>query len=289
MVIVKTMGGLGNQLFQYAVALTLANKNKEVYLETRYFRRDKYKRSYSLDFLPQRLNILGDKKTSFFIGKNIFYRMARSFRKMPETRIINEKKGASWQTAINTPDNKYNWHIQGHWQSAQMVKETPYLLADLQTARDGIAIPDDIAHISPERYVCIHTRQLWQYDSRGAKVKKAKSSLPPVFCGVDYYAKAIEKIRPHCENPFFLLFGDSPEWNKKHLQPLVGNDCIAIHPGSRPDWQDMLLMAKCPYHITSNSSFSWWAAYISQGFIITSQKWPTPDICPSQWKVLHQG
>ena len=170
-----------------------------------------------------------------------------------------------------------------------MVKETPYLLADLQTARDGIAIPDDIAHISPERYVCIHTRQLWQYDSRGAKVKKAKSSLPPVFCGVDYYAKAIEKIRPHCENPFFLLFGDSPEWNKKHLQPLVGNDCIAIHPGSRPDWQDMLLMAKCPYHITSNSSFSWWAAYISQGFIITSQKWPTPDICPSQWKVLHQG
>ena len=134
-----------------------------------------------MDFLPQRLNILGDKKTSFFIGKNIFYRMARSFRKMPETRIINEKKGASWQTAINTPDNKYNWHIQGHWQSAQMVKETPYCWLIYKRQEMVSPYPMILPHISPERYVCIHTRQLWQYDSRGAKVKKAKSSLPPVF------------------------------------------------------------------------------------------------------------
>ena len=156
-----------------------------------------------MDFLPQRLNILGDKKTSFFIGKNIFYRMARSFRKMPETRIINEKKGASWQTAINTPDNKYNWHIQGHWQSAQMVKETPYLLADLQTARDGIAIPDDIAHISPERYVCIHTRQLWQYDSRGAKVKKAKAVCRPFFVALTIMQKQLKKFAHIAKILFF--------------------------------------------------------------------------------------
>ena len=71
----------------------------------------------------------------------------------------------------------------------------------------------------------------------------------------------------------FYLFSDNPsacgkivddnftlvDWNK-------GEDC----------WQDMFLMSCCQGHITANSSFSWWGAWLdakTDKIVITPSRW----------------
>lgn len=70
----------------------------------------------------------------------------------------------------------------------------------------------------------------------------------------DYYEKAMAEF-PQAE---FLIFSDDIEWCKKQN---VVKDCEFSE--GKTELEDMNLMASCVGHIIANSSFSWWAAYIS--------------------------
>ena len=107
-----------------------------------------------------------------------------------------------------------------------------------------------------ENHVSLHVR-------RGDYVTYS-GSFPPIT--MDY----IEKAVAHFDNPKLLVFSDDIAWCRQNI----------TYPGvefseGRGELQDMALMASCGHHITANSSYSWWGAYLGHN----------PDkkiVCPSQ-------
>lgn len=81
----------------------------------------------------------------------------------------------------------------------------------------------------------------------------------------EYYEKAMEMMSDKCEQ--FLIFSDDPAWCRKEFIAIPVMD-------ARQDWEDLYLMSQCKHFIIANSSFSWWAAYLSGS---------TSVIAPAKW------
>lgn len=84
----------------------------------------------------------------------------------------------------------------------------------------------------------------------------------------DYYKRAFD-LTPGAKYLVFCMDRQSPnqdeedrEWCRKHLYPILGED-FELAPIHDDESQDMNLMAQCHQIIGANSSFSWWAAFIS--------------------------
>jgi len=106
--------------------------------------------------------------------------------------------------------------------------------------------------------------------------------------GVDYIEKAIKEFECH-KIKKYLVFSDDLDWCKANLK---GHNFMFMSTGK--DYLDMFLMSLCEQKIISNSTFSWWAAYLSPkgGEIIAPKDWiadPKIDdshVCPWYWKKL---
>lgn len=94
------------------------------------------------------------------------------------------------------------------------------------------------------------------------------------ICSKEYFQKAVSKIYTIFDNPHFFVFSNDLQWCMENLKLssvtyVSGN----IGPSS---WKDMYLMTNCSHNIISNSTFSWWGAWLN----------PNPDkvvICPTRF------
>lgn len=94
------------------------------------------------------------------------------------------------------------------------------------------------------------------------------------ICTPKYFEVAIDMIKKYVKNPKFFIFSDDINWCKKNLK-LPKNCCFET--GDDPVWEKIRLMYSCKHFIISNSTFSWWAQYLSSN----SKK---IVIAPSVWK-----
>lgn len=107
---------------------------------------------------------------------------------------------------------------------------------------------------------------------------------------MDYYEKAIEKIKQEVVNPVFYFFSDDVEWCRKNIGDMVGlvsekhqqgrgagdEGNFIDHNKGADSYKDLLLMASCKHNIIANSTFSWWGAWLNSN----------PEkrvIAPEQW------
>ena len=115
----------------------------------------------------------------------------------------------------------------------------------IRARRQAAGLRPDLAAI-PHR-TAVHVR-------RGFAVEYGAHQTLPMA----YYEQALDEIRSEHPGTVPVVFSDDPPWCRKHL-PIEG---AVIVEGS-PDWADLILMADCECHITANSTFSWWAAFLS--------------------------
>jgi len=99
-------------------------------------------------------------------------------------------------------------------------------------------------------------------------------------CNIEYFKKAIEQANALIEQPHYYIFSDDPSWVRENL-PVTGAVYINWNKGTS-SWQDMMLMAQCRHHIICNSTFSWWGAWLG-----THEK--SVIICPNQWRADDGG
>tara|TARA_R110000824_G_scaffold178694_2_gene358512 strand:+ start:36 stop:884 length:849 start_codon:yes stop_codon:yes gene_type:complete len=91
-----------------------------------------------------------------------------------------------------------------------------------------------------------------------------------------YYQEAIVHIENEIDgDAVFIIFSDEIEVCKQLFQ---GKNCVFAEGGTEA--QDMCLMSKCEHNIISNSSFSWWGAWLNTNenkIVMAPNNWFTPN------------
>lgn len=273
MIIVRLMGGLGNQMFQYAAGRSAAWKLKtELLLDTSYFSYvGDAKRSYRLDIFDISGKIIPTRKKRLLTANRWWWlRFGRPVRR------INE----------NIPVVKDNSYLDGHWQSCKYFDDIGNLIQKEFTFKTP---PDRtntllLAKAAKTLSVAIHIR-------RGDYLDKSRNFfvLPKA-----YYSAAIGRIRMQVPNPVFFVFAETGidlGWAKKSLPAGEKYIFVDSNCGDR-NFEDLRIMSKCKHNIIANSTFSWWGAWLNKNkgkIVIAPKRWyksgqvTNPDLILNSW------
>lgn len=102
------------------------------------------------------------------------------------------------------------------------------------------------------RTVCVHAR-------RGDYLKPENAALQ--VCTPAYYRRALAAAQKALPEATFVFFSDDPAWVRENLQVPGAGALYAPAGGSAVG--DLALMQQCTDFIMSNSTYSWWAQYLS--------------------------
>lgn len=123
-------------------------------------------------------------------------------------------------------------------------------------------------------------------NSVGIHVRKGHDYMSRIWyqntCPVEYYLKAVARIKELVDNPKFFVFTDNPKWVKENF---VGIDYRLVEGNPSDGWGshfDMQLMSLCKHNIISNSTYSWWGAFLNSNnnkIVVCPEIWFNPDSC----------
>ncbi len=284
MVIVQLKGGLGNQLFQYAAALSLAvHHNTTVKVDVGHLGADeaiKTFRNYELQYLLEPPEIATVEELKKVAGSPLVQKLQKLLPSY-KRKVFNEK----------------HFKFDRHFFAAQ---PNVYLKGYRQSELYFSSIEDQIRHqfrLQPllTQKVADWAKQLSQSNSVSVHVRRGDYTLAAVnnfhgFPGAAYYLKAIAAVTQRVSNPKFYVFSDDPAWVKANLQ--LPNDAVFMSANvTETAYHDFYLMQNCRNNIIANSSFSWWAAWLNPypaKTIVAPQQWfnnnlDTKDIIPPGW------
>ena len=280
MIVVRLMGGLGNQMFQYAAARALADSLEcELLLDTREFATYKL-HAYGLE----RFKIRARQATPSELRQWPEWQH-KIFMKLPQLA------GSDWFIEnglayhADFAQSSDNIHISGYFQSEKYF--TPIrsaIMADFEPIQPLDANNLNMAlQAQAAESVMIHVR-------RGDYVSDSKTLSIHGVCSLEYYKNSISWMREKLGSPQFFVFSNDMEWTKKHLP--LGDDAIFVEGNMACPELDIHLMAQCKHHIIANSSFSWWGAWLAnhpQQQVIAPEPWfnathlNAADLVPESW------
>ncbi|MDP2365897.1 MAG: alpha-1,2-fucosyltransferase [Ignavibacteria bacterium] len=290
MIIVQLIGGLGNQMFQYAFARSLSLKRNIVFkLDITGF--EKYKlHKYSLNKLNIIENIAttNDLKKIKTGEKSILSKLLSFDRIKPyfkRTMILEKYPSIFDRNITHFKDNSY---FKGYWQNEKYFDEIKDLLLDEFTVKNPLHDKNnEIAEkITNCNSVSIHLR-------RGDYVNDPIAQKILGTCTIDYYKKGIEYILARVEKPHLFIFSDDIDWAKYNIN-FLATTTFVDHNSSETNYEDLRLMYLCKHNIIANSSFSWWGAWLNRNkskIIVAPQNWykneelnsNSNDLIPNNW------
>lgn len=288
-VVVSLFGGLGNQLFQYATALALAEREQaDLILDLSWFEKQAKSatvttRAYALKHFGIAHEIVNVKPLmmpSYRIAK----RIPLTFKNSLGCPIYFEKQ---FSYDLQVRQLRLPIHLYGYWQSYRYFSSIQPLLNS--TISQPLDFDQDnqsmLADIERHDAVCLHIR-------RGDYISNKHAAKLHGVCSIAYYAAAIQYFSQHLSTPKFYIFSDDIDWAKHHL-PFDADHCFVDINGPEKGHLDFWLMKACQHFIVANSSLSWWAAWLSnrdvQKQVIAPQDWfvsnqlDTSDLIPENW------
>ena len=290
MIVVKLMGGLGNQVFQYATGRTLALKHQaELKLDLSFLNSDPKniytKRELELHVFNVSADIASSKELEPFYKRTLFQRIVtKIFSIFPSKYFIGNPKGFEYDVAFESyPNNSY---LNGYWQSEKYFNSIrEILLKDLVIKKEmseQCKLTKDL--ILNSNSVSLHIRRGDYLSDKNAN--EFHGTLP-----LDYYYKAMAHLNVLYKDLKVFIFSDDMDWVKANLK--LTNECVYVdfNTGENSVF-DMYLMSQCKHNIIANSSFSWWGAWLnqnSQKTVIAPEKWfadknlNTKDLIPNSW------
>jgi hypothetical protein len=288
------MGGLGNQMFQYAAGLRLAVRHHttlklDLTLLLDRTPNDSTFREFDLEIFGisgpvatseevRRFRQLADRrswtlmeKVSYHLGRDRYYRESR----------------CSFQPAVlNLPGRTY---LEGYFQDeryfldiAPIVRKQFCLAPD--EARLSIATRKLAEAIRSSDSICVHVR-------RGDYVANPVSKRAHGCCSLEYFRRALVELRSRAAYGKVFIFSDDVGWCRERFSSseaiVVGEEYADPHAHTH-----FWLMTLCKHFVISNSTFSWWAAWLARGtdsIICSPVPWfeepqySAMEICPSSW------
>jgi hypothetical protein len=292
MIVVNLIGGLGNQMFQYACGYALGRElDLAVKVAT-----DMYD-GYSLHNGPELSQVF---PTSAPVAELRDLRnLLGRWRARPKIRrwlghgatrllrghyFIVEQQFRYDKELQDLPSR--GAYLQGYWQSERYFKRhtdalrREFVFKSAPTGRNRA-----LAHqIRQNVSVSLHIR-------RGDYASRPKTLAYHGLCEPEYYFRAIEYIRRHVPKFRLFAFSDDPQWVAGTLRPRYPDMVVVDHNAGDQSHNDMRLMSLCNHHIIANSSFSWWGAWLNPNpnkIVIAPNDWfangpGTVDLIPEKW------
>ncbi len=297
MIIVRLQGGLGNQMFQYAFGKNLAAmkgvdfKLDISHLQARYKSKKKVFRTFDLDIFNIEYKIATNFEILKFAiprvnNKYLFHVLDKIYKRknvFVETRPYLFDKGV-----FANPGEAY---YIGYWQSFK------YFESISDQIKKNFLIKYPPLNVSTELYkkimnsnsICLNFRRT---DYIGDKTLGTLIGED----GNKYYKNAIENILDKVSNPTFFIFSDDIEWCKANIK-LSSETIFVDYRHAGPKYSNYLkLMSACKNFVIPNSSFAWWAAWLSENInkiIIVPNQWTTnirlneSDLVPETWEKIN--
>jgi len=300
MVTVLLRGGLGNQMFQYALGATLAQANgtalrlNTVYLQDRLPRRKYTYRNFDLDIFTmndatcltnlsqaaQRVPVPG-----LWLGIDTMRMGTRLL--LGAEKVIREKSRAFDSGILKERGDLF---LVGYWQSEKYFADAEKELR--RTFRFRHPLEGEAREIARKirstNSISLHIR-------RGDYVALKHVEHVMGETNLSYYEKAASYMNEHSKRmgidaPTFFVFSDDIEWCKERLKlpyPTVYLDQASAGPKAS---HHLELMSLCRNNIIANSTYSWWGAWLNanpEKIVIAPERWfankANEDMIPRHW------
>ncbi|MEK7680644.1 MAG: alpha-1,2-fucosyltransferase [Patescibacteria group bacterium] len=277
MIAVKLIGGLGNQMFQYACARRLAVKRGVklkldlTFLLHRLPRQNFTFRNYGLGVFNINENFTFLSKIAFrfnnlaFIASFIISRLVNFF--YPGYRIEEVDPKCFEPRILNLRNRAYLSGVWAHEKYFSDVDDTIRRDFSFKEPLEGKNI-ELASMINSCDSVFIHVR-------RGDHIQ-GDQNKPAVAEKRDlrYCQEACDYILKKMQKPVFFIFSDDPNWVKEKL---MMPQCVVVDSNTgKNSYLDMRLMSLCKHSIISSSTFSWWAAWLNANpkkIVIAPKQW----------------
>lgn len=274
-IVVHFRGRLGNQLFQAAAAIALAQENQcgiyfpdfeRLHLDTEDYGLRQLKRNY----------------------ETIFYRIPSSKKKIEPTFIYEELD-------FSYSPIPYSSHMEmiGYFLSEKHFSKYRDLILELFSPTKEI-----------EEYLETHFKEILQHPKtigvhvRTGYLEYSLNHFDPKFYenylapDMKFFKEAMNLFE---EDSLFVIFSDHINWCKQHFVGIAKN---IIFIEEQDYFYDFYLLSKCKHAIFANSSFSWWAAYLNPNpekkVVCRMPFWlygesSNQDIIPSDWYSFYMS
>lgn len=287
MIVGNLIGGLGNQMFQYACGLALSRERGDTFkVATDQF--DGYRLHQGVELqraFALELQEASSDELRQLLGPFSSPALRRVLAKTPKwirpTSFVSEPHFQYWSGIRDVPVDTY---LHGYWQSERYfahqtaaVRNT-FRFKELQGAD---AVLSDSIRRDPA--IGLHVR-------RGDYVSSAKNRRIYTACDVGYYDRALEHMRLAGAPSRMFAFSDDPAWVRQMLVPKWKG--LQVVEQTTAPWVDMCLLSRCSHIVIANSSFSWWAAWlgdVSRKVVVAPDRWfvsakiDTRDLVPATW------
>lgn len=289
MIITHLIGGLGNQMFQYAAgrALSLA-RGVPLRLDTQDFEGYKLHNGFELHRI---FNIDAPLADSSDVRQVLGW---RSFSPLRRKLFHNEYVKFRGKHLIVDSLSKHRYHLaempdvcylMGNWQSERNFAQVSGIIRSdfsfrVLSATNNIELAECIGKVNA---VSLHVR-------RGDIASNPTSLATHGLCSLDFYLRAVEHVAARVTKPEFVIFSDDMNWVRENLH--INYPCHYVdHNKGLESYNDMRLMSLCRHHILANSSFSWWGAWLNprmDKIVVAPHRWfaanyDSSDIVPSSW------
>ena len=270
------MGGLGNQMFQYAVARRLAHVNKaQMKLDLSWFANvplEETHRQYELHVFNTVQTVASPREIKALRGRD-FGGWPKLVKRLLKTAGVSNRTHLKENGCRFVPellDLHGDFYLDGYWQNAGYFDDIEDIIrGDLTFRSAPDSLNDEIGKfIGSCEAVSLHVR-------RGDYVENKATERHHGICSLDYYAAAIAKVTAQVHNPHFFVFSDDPDWAKGNLD-IAGPATYLEHNTPEKGCEDLRLISLCKHHIIANSSFSWWGAWLNKnrdGLVCAPAQW----------------
>lgn len=294
MVVTRLMGGLGNQMFQYAAGYALALRLgvplllDRTFLDSRPPGMDWTPREMALDVLQAPLRFASE-DTVRILRRPIDRRFHRQLHRLLPFLYadIHLERGTEFDSGFLR--HKAPVYLEGFWQNEGYFIDVAHALRNdlfVPMAKPSSANVVLLGAIKGCVSASLHVR-------RGDYVSNVSAQRHHGTCSVDYYVNAACELAEQHGVEHFFVFSDDPEWAAANI-PLPRPSTIVSHNTGRDAHWDLFLMKHCRHHIIANSSFSWWGAWLSahpDKVVVAPSMWfagtdtSSTDFIPSTWVV----
>ncbi|MDC3244815.1 alpha-1,2-fucosyltransferase [Gammaproteobacteria bacterium] len=282
MIIVRMVGGVGNQLFCYAYAKSLQQRGYEVKIDVSTFKFSKID-NYEFDKYDIDIPISTQEENEKLYNDSFISKILWRFG-IDISAKVREKSLLFDEKLLNINDHSY---VDGYFQNEKYFCDIRgILLEQISINRPLSNFTKNIQKkINSLNNTCsIHVR-------RGDMANDINVKIHGV-CSLEYYQNAIKYLENKLGKINYFIFSDDFEWCRSNLK--LDNAIFVNSEEKRIAHEDIYLMSICNHNIIANSSFSWWGAWlnINDDKIVTAPKdWfsdrelkkQAAEIVPEDW------